>query len=314
MPDNGVHASASPLESLREREVWLGEDVSVDAFGRKVADRSSVSLAELLSNCDIDIGDKSGAAFDLLEEMDAEDTLKALESERSKSDNPSPNNRDAAKAAGQMLLFRGLINETVGDAISIFLAVEAVLYLTDSDCSSWRAMYDDLPNRQIKVVVKDRGLFETTDAERICVQPAGLQAGIDKLVAEVPQGRCFVRPSGTEDVVRVYVEAATETEMLKLGQAVVNLVYDTAGGCHQPKEETGGEGHRSNKGLSALTGDSVLERVSLIAGAEEDEPPDRAAADLLRTAPLLILARQTGMPLVDWTTSAYNGRLHAPDV
>ncbi|CAE7809428.1 AGM1, partial [Symbiodinium sp. CCMP2592] len=30
--DNGVHASASPLESLRERQVWLGEDVSVDAF------------------------------------------------------------------------------------------------------------------------------------------------------------------------------------------------------------------------------------------------------------------------------------------
>lgn len=140
---------------------------------------------------------------------------------------------DAAKAASQMLLFRDLINETVGDAISIFLAVEAVLYLTDSDCSSWRAMYDDLPNRQIKVVVKDRGLFETTDAERICVQPAGLQAGIDKLVAEVPQGRCFVRPSGTEDVVRVYVEAATETEMLKLGQAVVDLVYDTAGGVGQ---------------------------------------------------------------------------------
>ena len=66
--------------------------------------------------------------------------------------------------------------------------------------------------------------------------------------------------------------------------------------------------------LSALTCDSVLERVPLTAGAEEDEPPDRAAADLLRTAPLLTLARQTGMPLVDWTTSAYNGRLHAPDV
>ncbi|OLP90412.1 Phosphoacetylglucosamine mutase [Symbiodinium microadriaticum] len=191
--------------------------------GRKVAERSSVSLDELLSNCDIDLGEKRGAAFDLLEEMDAEDTLKALESAKLGA-------CDAAKAASQMLLFRDLINETVGDAISIFLAVEAVLYLTDSDCSSWRAMYDDLPNRQIKVVVKDRGLFETTDAERICVQPAGLQAGIDKLVAEVPQGRCFVRPSGTEDVVRVYVEAATETEMLKLGQAVVDLVYDTAGG------------------------------------------------------------------------------------
>ena len=26
---------------------------------------------------------------------------------------------------------------------------------------------------------------------------------------EIPMGRCFIRPSGTEDVVRVYAEATT---------------------------------------------------------------------------------------------------------
>ena len=43
-----------------------------------------------------------------------------------------------------------------------------------------------------------------------CTAPAGLQAAIDVIVAETPQGRSFVRPSGTEDVVRVYAEAATK--------------------------------------------------------------------------------------------------------
>lgn len=139
---------------------------------------------------------------------------------------------DAEKkgAAEKLLRFRDLINETVGDAISIFLAVEAVLYLTDSDCDAWRAMYDDLPNRQIKVLVADRGIFETTDAERVCVKPAGLQAEIDKAVAKVPKGRAFVRPSGTEDVVRVYAEAESTEAMLTLAQDVVDAVHSMAGG------------------------------------------------------------------------------------
>ena len=81
-------------------------------------------------------------------------------------------------------------------------------------------------------------MIQTTDAERkvwpfwvfpfvrfpqtYCVQraqvtaPEGLQAAIDAIVAKFPQARSFVRPSGTEDVVRVYAEAAT-----KVGNAVL---------------------------------------------------------------------------------------------
>ncbi|CAE7591032.1 AGM1, partial [Symbiodinium natans] len=57
--DNGVHASASPLEALRERQVWLGDDVTSDAFGQRVAERSSVGLQELVGNCSIALGEKS---------------------------------------------------------------------------------------------------------------------------------------------------------------------------------------------------------------------------------------------------------------
>jgi hypothetical protein len=40
--------------------------------------------------------------------------------------------------------------------------------------------------------------------------PPALQEAIDALVAQFSRGRSFVRPSGTEDVVRVYAEAATK--------------------------------------------------------------------------------------------------------
>lgn len=42
--------------------------------------------------------------------------------------------------------------------------------------------------------------------------------------AKYPQGRCFIRPSGTEDVVRVYAEASTQEAADSLANSVVRLV------------------------------------------------------------------------------------------
>lgn len=58
--------------------------------------------------------------------------------------------------------------------------------------------------------VSDRRVIDTTDAERRAVSPAGLQDAIDGLVKNYRNARSFVRPSGTEDVVRVYAEADTQ--------------------------------------------------------------------------------------------------------
>ena len=40
--------------------------------------------------------------------------------------------------------------------------------------------------------------------------PSGLQDLINEQVIKFPSGRSFVRPSGTEDVVRVYAESDTQ--------------------------------------------------------------------------------------------------------
>lgn len=133
-------------------------------------------------------------------------------------------------AVDTMLTTIDLINETVGDALSDMLLVEIILHSKDWDLKDWLARYTDLPNLQLKVKVKDRCVFETTDAERKCVKPEGLQAEIDLLVAKYNRGRAFVRPSGTEDVVRVYAEAATQDDTRKLAVEVANLVFDMADG------------------------------------------------------------------------------------
>ena len=105
-----------------------------------------------------------------------------------------------------------LINQTVGDALSDLLLVEVVLAHKSYSGVEWDSLYVDLPNRLVKVVVVDRHIFKTEDAERRLVSPPGLQAMIDELVRRYEAGRSFVRPSGTEDVVRVYAEASVKAQ------------------------------------------------------------------------------------------------------
>uniref|UniRef100_A0A7N8XM03 Phosphoacetylglucosamine mutase n=1 Tax=Mastacembelus armatus TaxID=205130 RepID=A0A7N8XM03_9TELE len=84
--------------------------------------------------------------------------------------------------------------------------------------------------------VADRRVIDTTDAERRAVSPAGLQEAIDSLVKKYRQARSFVRPSGTEDVVRVYAEAETQESADTLAHEVSLAVYRLAGGVgDEPK-------------------------------------------------------------------------------
>ncbi|XP_068609666.1 phosphoacetylglucosamine mutase [Brachionichthys hirsutus] len=123
-----------------------------------------------------------------------------------------------------------VINQTVGDAISDMLLIEAILTIKGMTVQQWDAIYGDLPNRQLKVKVADRRVIDTTDAERRVVSPAGLQESIDTLVRNHRRARAFVRPSGTEDVVRVYAEAETRESADALAHEVSLAVYRLAGG------------------------------------------------------------------------------------
>ena len=119
-------------------------------------------------------------------------------------------NEDQVAAAKRLLLTIDLINETVGDAISDMLIVETILLTNGWDVKDWLTTYTDLPNCLKKLNVKDRQVVTVTDADRVVVTPEGLQTEINRVVANYPKGRSFVRSSGTEDIVRIYAEAATK--------------------------------------------------------------------------------------------------------
>uniref|UniRef100_A0A674PQ83 Phosphoacetylglucosamine mutase n=1 Tax=Takifugu rubripes TaxID=31033 RepID=A0A674PQ83_TAKRU len=195
--------------------------------GDKIATLISIFLKELLTqvSSQIHVLNKVHTCI----HSEAEDQIHQL------AEDPSAN--DEAKRAARMLQSSvNVINQTIGDAISDMLLIEAILAIKGMTIQQWHAIYTDLPNRQIKVKVADRRVIDTTDAERRAVSPAGLQEAIDSLVKRHKKARSFVRPSGTEDVVRIYAEAETQESADALAHEVSLAVYRLAGGVgDEPK-------------------------------------------------------------------------------
>lgn len=130
------------------------------------------------------------------------------------------------EAARKLLSLSVLCSQCCGDAVGDMLAVEVALAeLSLSPRSGWLRMYSDLPSRQVIVTVPDPTVITTTEDQTKALTPAGLQRAVDDAVAAAGEGgRAFVRPSGTEPIVRVYAEAATELAMATLADAVVAAV------------------------------------------------------------------------------------------
>ena len=123
-----------------------------------------------------------------------------------------------SRAAADLLALSIVINQAVGDALSDMLAAIAALRILDLTPAQWAALFSDLPSRQLKQAVRNKAAIECSDDETRVLRPAALAAKLETAMSAVPLGRCFVRPSGTEDVVRVYAEAETQAAADELAE------------------------------------------------------------------------------------------------
>merc|ERR1719329_1775624 len=74
--NNGVHASASPLEGLAERNNWLGKSIETDPFGKMLLD-AGIDADWITKGCkdpQVELGGTAGmgSLFDAVEDTDAE--------------------------------------------------------------------------------------------------------------------------------------------------------------------------------------------------------------------------------------------------
>ena len=156
-------------------------------------------------------------------------------------------------ALQRLRLLPSLVNQSVGDAISDLLLVDAILHLKGWSIEEWDGLYEDLPSRQCKVRVRDRSVIRTNDNETKATAPSNLQPALEAAMAssdaalrkskfgayggqqrQLAPSRCFVRPSGTENAVRVYAEAATQDAADALASEAAALLHKLCGGVGDP--------------------------------------------------------------------------------
>uniref|UniRef100_A0A0N4Z3N8 Phosphoacetylglucosamine mutase n=1 Tax=Parastrongyloides trichosuri TaxID=131310 RepID=A0A0N4Z3N8_PARTI len=123
-----------------------------------------------------------------------------------KFDEEIKKNFDFNDSSKYLYYFSQLINRVTGDAVTDLLCVEICLRYFDWSIEDFYKIYEDLPNKQLKVPVSNRSLFETIEDETRLVKPKKLQDFIDDTLKKFNINRAFIRPSGTENIVRVFVE------------------------------------------------------------------------------------------------------------
>lgn len=89
----------------------------------------------------------------------------------------------------------------------------------------WIKIYSELPSRQVKVAVPDKSLLKCSEDETYLISPESLQQELNVLMNSVPMGRIFIRPSGTEDVVRIYAEATAKEDVEMLVNRTKELIH-----------------------------------------------------------------------------------------
>lgn len=126
--------------------------------------------------------------------------------------------------AKKLMAILAVSNHTVGDAIANLLVIEAILEDLDMSIKDLASIYLENPSRMYKAIVADRTKFKVIWDESRLTEPLGLQETIDHLIGTVEEGKAFVRPSGTEDILRLYSEAKTEEQMESMAKAILEEI------------------------------------------------------------------------------------------
>lgn len=135
------------------------------------------------------------------------------------------------RAAAVLLAMADVANQAVGDGIANLLLVDALLAIRRWTPAAWAAgTYTARAAVNVSVRVADKGVVRTAEFDTLVTAPAALAQAVADAVATVRGGRSFVRPSGTEDIVRVFAEADEAADAARLAETVVAAVKRTCGG------------------------------------------------------------------------------------
>lgn len=130
---------------------------------------------------------------------------------------------DSLGKDGILKILTEMFDPCVGDALANFLVFKSTLRSID-DLGKYKENY----TRLMTVKIKDKNALKV-DQNNSILEP-DIQKKINEQVLLFKGSRAFVRPSGTEDLVRIFAECPTESHCDKLALNVAQIVYDNCDG------------------------------------------------------------------------------------
>ncbi len=115
-----------------------------------------------------------------------------------------------------------LEHNTTGDGIITSVELLGVVKRTGRPLADLASAMPRFPQVLVNVRVRDRRIFEKSDTVAIAIRQAEAELGHD--------GRVVVRPSGTEPLVRVMVEALDEERAHKVAEELSAIIRSELGG------------------------------------------------------------------------------------
>ena len=112
---------------------------------------------------------------------------------------------DRPQAVALKALLR-IANPLASDSIANLLLMEALMSYKDYSLQMLHNLYAEMPSTMVKLEVANKHKFRTSWDESRLIDPQRLADVIAVFSTDKEGGRVVVRPSGTEQCLRVYVE------------------------------------------------------------------------------------------------------------
>jgi phosphoacetylglucosamine mutase len=76
--------------------------------------------------------------------------------------------------------------------------------------------YNEIPYKIVDIKMKYNKKFITNEDDTKILEPKNIQKIIDEITNKYQKSKIYVRPTGTEDCLRVYVESETDDSCVKI--------------------------------------------------------------------------------------------------
>ena len=112
-------------------------------------------------------------------------------------------------------LFIALFNSITSDGVSNLLVIESIMKSMNLSIKDVYDFYNEIPYKIVDIKMKYSKFITNEDDSKI-IEPKNMQIIIDELSNKYANSKIYVRPTGTEDCLRVYVESETDDNCKKI--------------------------------------------------------------------------------------------------